>query len=186
MFYNLDVESEEFVRKLQNNKYDYILNFGSDNSDRLYNLDGHSLLVTVKGMLNCVRLAKKTSASKIVLPSSGTIYIDLAPPQAENLSPRPLTQYASTKVLLEHLAGLYSSEELKILGLRVFTGYGEGERYKGDIASFLWKSYLAGKENREIEIYGNGEQRRDFLNGEDVARMAVMGAESRLSGVINA
>ena len=24
MFYNLDVESEEFVRKLQNNKYDYI------------------------------------------------------------------------------------------------------------------------------------------------------------------
>jgi UDP-glucose 4-epimerase len=33
MFYNLDVESEEFVRKLQNNKYDYIFNFGSDSSD---------------------------------------------------------------------------------------------------------------------------------------------------------
>jgi len=38
MFYNLDVESEDFVRKLQNNKYDYIFNFGSDSSDRLYNL----------------------------------------------------------------------------------------------------------------------------------------------------
>jgi UDP-glucose 4-epimerase len=185
-FYNLDVESEDFVRKLQNNKYDYIFNFGSASSDRLYNLDGHSLLVTVKGMLNCVKLAKKTSASEIVFPSSGTVYGNLEPPQAENLCPRPLTQYASTKVLLEHLAGLYSSEELKILGLRIFTGYGEGERYKGDIASFFWKSYLACIENKEIEIYGNGEQRRDFIYGEDVARIAVMGAESGLSGIINA
>jgi len=115
MFYNFDVELEEFVRKLKNNKYDYIHNFGSDSNDRLYNLDGHSLLITVKGMLNCVKWTKKTSASEIVFPSSGTIYGDLAPPQAENLCPRPLTQYASIKVLLEHSAGLYSSEELKIL-----------------------------------------------------------------------
>jgi len=180
-FHKLSVESENFVDKLRDNKYDYIFNFGSPSSDRLYALDGHSLFVTAKGMLNCVKLAQITGASKIVFPSSGNVYGNLDPPQTEALCPRPLTQYASTKVLLENLAGIYRSKDLRILGLRIFTGYGEGERFKGGIASFAWKAYLAGIEDKEIDVYEDGEQRRDFIYGEDVARIAVKGAESGLS-----
>jgi UDP-glucose 4-epimerase len=184
-FYKLGVESVEFVGRLSDNRYDYIFDFGSPSSDRLYSSDGHSLFMTVKGMLNCVELAQRTGASEIVIPSSGTVYGDLEPPQSETLCPRPLTQYASTKLLLEHLAGIYSSRELGILALRIFTGYGEGERYKGDIASFVWKTYVAAERGLEIEVYADGEQKRDFIYGEDIARVAVKGAESGLSGIIN-
>ena len=123
------------------------------------------------------------SVGRFVAASSSSIYGDAETlPTRESALPRPVSPYGVTKLAAEHLCGAYrATAALETASLRLFTVYGPGQR--PDMAfSRLTSSAVRGE---PFEVYGDGEQTRDFTFVEDVARAFRACAGSGLGGVAN-
>lgn len=120
---------------------------------------------------------------KFVFASSSSIYGNAeAYPTPESLRPQPVSPYGVTKLAAEHLCEVYrTSFGVPIASLRLFTIY--GPRQRPDMAfSRLVGAALAGE---EFEIYGDGEQTRDFTFVGDVVQAMRDAAVSDWCGVAN-
>jgi nucleoside-diphosphate-sugar epimerase len=120
---------------------------------------------------------------KFVFSSSSSVYGDAeAYPTPESLRPQPVSPYGVTKLAAEHLCEVYrTSFGLPVASLRLFTVY--GPRQRPDMAfSRLVAAALAGE---EFEVYGDGEQTRDFTFVGDVVQAMRDAAASDWCGVAN-
>jgi nucleoside-diphosphate-sugar epimerase len=120
---------------------------------------------------------------KFVFSSSSSVYGDAeAYPTAESLRPQPVSPYGVTKLAAEHLCEVYrTSFGVPVASLRLFTVY--GPRQRPDMAfSRLVTAALAGE---EFEVYGDGEQTRDFTFVGDVVQAMRDAAASDWCGVAN-
>lgn len=97
---------------------------------------------------------------RLVYASSSSVYGDSEDiPLKEGSLPKPVSPYGVTKLAAEHLCGLYRvNYGVPTLALRYFTVY--GPRQRPDMA--FHKFIRAMLEGRTVEIYGDGEQTRDF------------------------
>jgi len=110
--------------------------------------------------------ARETSVDRIVIASSSSVYGDAETmPTTEMVALRPVSPYGITKVAVEHLAHLYwRSFRVPSVCLRYFTVY--GPRQRPDMAfNRLISSALIGA---PFEIFGDGNQTRDFTYVDDV------------------
>ena len=124
--------------------------------------------VNVKGTVNIFELAKKLKL-KIVFASSASVYGEVENmPIKENHETKPSSFYGHTKLKCEKLAQKYVKEGTKIIGLRYFNVYGEGQSNKnaGVITNFLNRI----KYNKNIYLDGTGYQTRDFIHVHDVVK----------------
>lgn len=132
------------------------------------------------------RLLEATRGSavrKFVYASSSSVYGDAESyPTPESISPRPVSPYGVTKLAAEHLCELYRSNfGVPTTSLRLFTVY--GPRQRPDMAfARLVRSAVRGE---PFELYGNGEQTRDFTFVADVVRAMRDAAGSSWCGVAN-
>ncbi|HEX5882197.1 MAG TPA: NAD-dependent epimerase/dehydratase family protein [Actinomycetota bacterium] len=120
---------------------------------------------------------------KFVFASSSSVYGDAeAYPTPESLRPQPVSPYGVTKLAAEHLCEVYrTSFGVPVASLRLFTVY--GPRQRPDMAfSRLVAAALAGE---EFEVYGDGEQTRDFTFVGDVVKAMRDAAASDWCGVAN-
>lgn len=110
----------------------------------------------------------------LVYSSSSSIYGDAeALPTLESATPRPISPYGVTKLAAEHLCHLYSrSFEVPAVAVRYFTVFGPRQRPDMAIARFI-DAAIAGE---PIELYGSGEQRRDFTYVADAVAGTVAAA----------
>ncbi len=104
----------------------------------------------------------------LVYASSSSAYGNLPTmPLQEEMTPAPVSPYGVTKLAAEHLCRLYSAVHgLPTISLRLFTVYGPRQRPDMAFQRFL----TAVLENREIAIYGDGCQTRDFTFVADVVQ----------------
>lgn len=93
-------------------------------------------------------------------------------------SEAPLNVYAYSKLLFDQLVRRRAAErEAQVVGLRYFNVYGPRESHKGRMASVAYHFYRQYRAEGSVKLfegsggYGNGEQRRDFVAVEDVARV---------------
>ena len=103
---------------------------------------------------------------RFVFASSSSVY-GLTPdlPMRETSPVQPLSPYGVTKLSAEQLCILYSRNYgVPAVALRFFTVYGPGQR--PDMAFHRFFQALA--EGREITVYGNGNQTRDFTYVDDI------------------
>lgn len=116
-------------------------------------------------LLEAVRAS--SSVRRLVYASSSSIYGDATSfPTHESDLPLPISPYGVTKLAGEHLVRLYAhSLGVETVSLRYFTVYGPRQRPDMGFSRFI-AAALAGT---EIEIYGDGEQIRDFTHVDDVA-----------------
>lgn len=171
IFYQLDASDSRFTDILSDEKFDVIFHFGSYSSDRYFERNTTSAInKTISSMVNVLRLAKKAGTFKVIYPSSGTVYGNSRPPQKELQELSPQTTYAITKIYCEMLADL--QKDVDSTGLRIFTGYGAREIYKGKLASVVTLFTISAMYNKEIEVYGDGSQKRDFVEVGDIAEVA--------------
>ncbi len=91
---------------------------------------------------------------------------------------RPLNVYGYSKLVFDdYVRRLLPRFESNVVGLRYFNVYGPREQHKGRMASVLHHFTKQMKETGTIRMfegsggYANGEQRRDFVFVEDLARM---------------
>jgi len=103
---------------------------------------------------------------RVVYASSSSVYGDQEVyPLRETMRCLPRSPYGVTKLAAEHLCGLYHSNYgLDTVALRFFTVYGPRQRPDMGFHKFI-RAYL---ENREIAVYGDGRQTRDFTFVSDI------------------
>jgi UDP-glucose 4-epimerase len=143
------------------------------------------------GMLTVFESARKAPGNPIpvVYASSAAVYGDNANlPLTEAAFPRPLSAYGADKLGCElHGQVAYHVHGIPNCGLRFFNVYGPrqdpGSPYSGVISIFC-KRLKAG---REVTIYGDGRQTRDFIYVGDVitALIAAMNSRSLAGETIN-
>jgi len=121
--------------------------------------------------------ALKRTKTKLVYASSSSIYGDSERfPTPEETAPRPVSPYGATKLTAEHLCYVYyRNYGAHIVTLRFFTVY--GPRQRPDMAFTKFINAISAE--REIKVFGDGGQRRDFTYVKDIVagNMLAMDAE---------
>jgi len=126
--------------------------------------------------------AKEVPLKKFVYASSSSVYGDAETlPTPEDVARRPVSPYGVTKLAGEHLCWLYwRNHTVPVVCLRYFTVYGPRQRpdmaFHGFIRAML--------EGREIMVYGDGEQTRDFTYVEDAVNGTVLAAFADIVGEV--
>lgn len=136
--------------------------------------------INVRGAMNVLETARTAQVQRVVLASSAAVYGDTAGPAREEGTPtNPLSPYALDKLVAEQYAALYSRlYGVATVALRYFNVYGSRQDpaspYSGVISVFADRI----RQRREVAVYGDGEQTRDFVHVSDVvqANMAAMTA----------
>lgn len=128
--------------------------------------------VNVGGTLNVLVAAKDNGVKRVVLASSSAIYGDTGKePQREDLLPNPLSPYGASKIAGEHyLSCFYHLFGLETVRLRYFNVFGPRQNPKSQYAAVIPKFISRVLAGQELHIYGDGEQTRDFVFVENVAR----------------
>jgi UDP-glucuronate 4-epimerase len=122
-----------------------------------------------EGFLNIIELARHNTVENFVYASSSSVYggnTKLPFSEADRCD-NPISLYAATKRANELTANCYSHlYRLPCSGLRFFTVYGPWGR--PDMALFLFTRSIL--EGRPIDVYNNGNMRRNFTYIEDIVK----------------
>ena len=119
------------------------------------------------GFFNILEACRHHDVEHLVYASSSSVYgmNEKMPFSTRHNVDHPISLYGATKRSNELMAHAYSHlYDLPTTGLRFFTVYGPWGR--PDMALFLFtKAILAGE---SIEVYNNGEMKRDFTYIDDI------------------
>ncbi|MEM2878880.1 MAG: SDR family NAD(P)-dependent oxidoreductase [Candidatus Hadarchaeales archaeon] len=124
---------------------------------------------------------------RVVFASSCAIYGGQKKlPIKEDAEPDPISPYARSKLDAERLCLDFHKKGLSTVCLRYFNVYGPRQS-GGDYAGVMVKFIERLKSGLPPQIFGDGEQTRDFVHVSDVARATVLALEEEKAGgeVIN-
>jgi nucleoside-diphosphate-sugar epimerase len=134
-------------------------------------------LLAMQLLLEAVR---DTGVERFVFASSSSVYGDAERmPTRESDTPRPVSPYGVTKLAGEHLSHLYFSRfDVPIVSLRYFTVFGPRQRPDMAFTRFI----RAATEEKEIEVFGDGLQSRDFTYVDDAVSATIAAGEKGRPG----
>ena len=126
---------------------------------------------------------KATKIKKMVYASSSSIYGDAERlPTPEHATPQPVSPYGATKLVGEHLCHVYfRNYGVPVTALRYFTVFGPRQRPDMAFHKFITR-ISAGK---EIEVFGDGEQRRDFTFVGDIVAGNILAIDAEPGTIYN-
>jgi len=123
--------------------------------------------VNIQGTLKVLEFARKNGVKKIIHASSSSVYgINTDIPWKEIITDlKPISPYASSKIASEDLCYVYHNlYNLKCVVLRFFTVFGPGQR--PDLAIHKFANLI--NTGKEINLFGNGETKRDYTFVDDI------------------
>jgi nucleoside-diphosphate-sugar epimerase len=125
---------------------------------------------------------KETPIDRLVFAGSSSVYGDAEMfPTKESALPRPVSPYGVTKLAAEHLAMLYTKNfGLPAVSVRYFTVY--GPRQRPDMAFARFMEALV--EGEPIEVFGDGEQTREFTYVSDAVEGTIKAATADVVGQV--
>ncbi len=130
--------------------------------------------VNSTGTLNVLEAARANESHYIFSSSSSVYGSNMALPKNENMVLRPLTPYAASKMSGEALSLSYSNSfALSVSAFRFFNIFGPWQRPDHEYAAVIPKWISKCLAGDEIEIFGNGEQTRDFTYVTTVVQVIV-------------
>jgi nucleoside-diphosphate-sugar epimerase len=125
--------------------------------------------------------ASDTSLKAFIFASSSSVYGDAeCLPTPEATVPRPVSPYGITKLTCEHLCRVYQRYGVPVTIMRYFSVYGPRQRPDMAFRRFIQAIY----EQRDICIYGDGEQTRDFTYVSDIVDATVRAMDPIANGRI--
>lgn len=143
--------------------------------------------LNIMGLINILDMCRKYHVEKIIFSSSAAVYGDnLNVPLKEDQPLMPTSFYGLTKVIAEKYIQLYHDVfGLSYAILRYSNVYGErqGSHGEGGVVYVFSKALAQGK---DLTIFGDGEQSRDFIYVKDVARANIKAMDAAVpSGIYN-
>jgi len=118
----------------------------------------------VYGFSCIAEVAKNKGINKIIYASSSSVYGDNSETYKteENIGTQ-LSPYALSKRFDEMLAhNFHNLYDINFYGLRYFNVFGENQRWDSEYSAVIPKFINSIMNNKQPEIYGDGEQSRDF------------------------
>jgi len=136
---------------------------------------------SVAGFLNLMEAARLRDVEKIVYASTAAVYEGQQLPYREDMIlPRPVDLKALSKKFLEDLAELYCIRYgLSAAAMRPFSVFGPGDESKHRYANVTTLFVSAMASGRRPEVWGDGNQTRDFIFVDDVARAFILASERK-------
>jgi UDP-glucose 4-epimerase len=183
----LDVRSPQLAEEVQRLRPDAVLHLAAQMDVRRSVAEPMlDASINVLGTVNMLAAARRAGAKRFVFASSGgAVYGEQQIFPAREDHPRhPASPYGVSKLCGEEYVELAGREGLSTISLRYANVYGPGQDPMGEagvVAIFLHKM-LRGD---APVINGDGEQTRDFVYVEDVARANLLALESRQTGALN-
>jgi len=145
--------------------------------------------VNVEGFVNAVEQARQDGCETVVYASTSSIYGSRTEPSPEDMPVAVDTGYEASKLARERYGEYFSNHHgMSMAGLRFFSvyqGYGGAEAHKGEYANVIAQFADDVANGRNPELYGDGEQTRDFTHVDDVVRGLRLAAEHELDGIYN-
>lgn len=180
--HRLDIADRPALESIfKSNKIDKICHLAAQAGVR-YSLENPDAYIqsNIVGTHNLLELARHHGVSDFIFASSSSVYggNQTVPFRESDSVDHPVSLYAATKKANEIEAYAYHHlYGLNCFGLRFFTVYGPWGR--PDMALFKFtKNILA---NQPIEVYNQGNHRRDFTYIDDIA-LGVLAAIDRCRG----
>ncbi|MFT5036478.1 MAG: UDP-glucuronate 4-epimerase [Candidatus Azotimanducaceae bacterium] len=170
-----DITALEEIFKSE--KFDAVCHLAAQAGVR-YSLEHPEIYIQTNyiGTFHIFELARKYDIRKVVFASTSSVYgtsTDM-PFTEENPVREPMSIYASTKRSGELLGATYAHlYDMDITCLRFFTVYGPWGR--PDMALFLFTDKIL--KGQPIDVYNNGEMRRDFTYVDDIVSGFVLATE---------
>lgn len=186
-FYQLNVEDKKCEEIFRSISPDVIVHLAAQvdvvTSIKRPHLDTQS---NILGLVNMLQCAQKFGVSKFIFASSAAVYgpydqVSLT----EDLVGNPVSPYGINKKLGEYYCEKWKElYDLNTLSFRFSNVYGpkQGSRGEGGVVSIFMERLRDGK---EISVYGDGTQTRDFIYVEDLVDGIYRGANSAVTGVYN-
>ncbi len=144
--------------------------------------------LNTQGTLRVLNAAVQAKVKKVVLASSAAIYgNNPTVPKVETMPPEPQSPYATTKLAGEQLLERFRNEHgLATTSLRFFNVFGPRQNPKSAYAAAVPIFIAQAIKGEDINIYGDGEQTRDFIYvGDIVSALTFAAGESSLYGTYN-
>ena len=161
-------DKEAMFRVFEEYKPDIVVNLAAQAGVR-YSIDNPDAYIqsNLVGFFNILEACRNFPVEHLVFASSSSVYggNKKVPFSTEDQVDKPVSLYAATKKSNELMAYSYSKlYRIPLTGLRFFTVYGPMGR--PDMAYFKFaKKIMAGE---PIQIYNNGDMRRDFTYIDDI------------------
>src|SRR5438067_11595210 len=183
----MDVRSPQLAAELERLRPDAVLHLAAQMDVRRSVTDPmHDASVNVLGTVNALSAARRAGVRRFVFASSGgAVYGEQETfPAPEQHYRRPASPYGVSKLCAEEYVELARRDGLSAMSLRYANVYGPGQDPMGEagvVAIFLHKMLRGG----DPVINGDGEQTRDFVYVEDVARANLLALGSEVGSALN-
>jgi UDP-N-acetylglucosamine 4-epimerase len=132
--------------------------------------------INLVGGLNLLVCAHNYEISRFVFASSSSVYGDDPElPKVELRMGSPLSPYAVSKLAFEKYANVFHTVHgIETIGLRYFNVFGPRQSPEGAYAAVIPKFMEAIRNGVSPEIYGDGEQTRDFSFVENIVQANIL------------
>jgi len=122
----------------------------------------------VIGTFNILEAARQNNVKRFIFASSGAAIGECEPPIHEKLAPHPVSPYGASKLAGEaYCSAYFRTFGLETVALRFGNVYGPLSGQKNSVVAKFIKRAMEGK---PLEIYGDGNQTRDFIYIDDLTR----------------
>lgn len=161
-------KAESIGRIFEQEGFDIVINLAAQAGVR-HSLENPGVYIdsNISGFLHVLEGCRHTHVEHLIYASSSSVYgaNTQMPFSVHHNVDHPLSLYAATKKSNELMAHSYSSLfKIPTTGLRFFSAYGPWGR--PDMALFIFtKAILEGK---PIDVFNNGEMKRDFTYVDDI------------------
>ncbi len=168
-FYELELTDRKAINALfENSNFDYVVNLAAQAGVRYSIINPYAYLESnLHGFLNVLEACRHHHVKHLLYASSSSVYgaNRKLPFSVHDNVDHPISLYAASKKSNELMAHTYSAlYNLPTTGLRFFTVYGPYGR--PDMALFIFTKAIL--EGTPIEVYNNGQMRRDFTYIDDI------------------
>src|SRR5262249_33340561 len=120
----------------------------------------------VVGTLNCLEACRQHSVRRFVFASSGAPIGNCEPPLHEEMPAHPVSPYGASKLAGEAYCCAYQrSFGVETVALRFGNCYGPFSSHKSSVVAKFIRQALA---REPWEIFGDGQQTRDFIYVQDI------------------
>jgi len=140
----------------------------------------------VTATVNLLKAAIDNGVKRFVMASSSSVYGDTPTlPKVETMALNPKSPYAASKLACEYyLRAFSSSYGIECLSLRYFNVISSRQRADSSYAGVMPKFMTAAITGGVIEVYGDGEQSRDFCPVKNVvqANLSAVFSKNKFSG----
>ncbi|MDP4143919.1 MAG: GDP-mannose 4,6-dehydratase [Bacillota bacterium] len=186
-FYEVDIRDKKVIEVFDEYRPDFVVHNAAQISvsnsvkDPVNDAD-----INIMGTINILEAAKKCNVKKIIYPASAAIFGEPVYLPIDEKHPLDMISgYGVSKHTVEHYLKVYKSlNNIDYVSLRYSNVYGPRQDSSGEggvVAIFCEKML----NDESPFIYGDGEQIRDFVFVEDVAKANLLAIESNANGIMN-